>query len=57
MKYNSDGFIERYKARLVTQAYSQVYEIDYMKIFAPIIGRESLRILLAIATILVMIFI
>ena len=57
MKYNSDNYIERYKARLVAQRFSQVHGIDYMKIFAPIIRCKLLRILLAIITILEMILI
>ena len=55
MKYNSDGSIERYKARLVAQEFFQVYGIDYMEIFAPTIRRKSLRIFLAIAIMLGMI--
>ena len=30
VKYNSDGSIKRYKARLVAQGFSQVHGIDYM---------------------------
>jgi Reverse transcriptase (RNA-dependent DNA polymerase) len=29
IKYNSDGFIERYKARLVAKGFTQTYGIDY----------------------------
>lgn len=57
VKYNPNGSIERYKARLVAQGFSQVHEIDYTKTFAPTIRRESLRIFLAIAAILGMILI
>ena len=55
LKYNSDGSIETYKARFVAQGFSQVHGIDYMETFAPTIRRESLRIFLAIATMLEMI--
>ena len=52
MKYNSDGSIERNKTRLVAEIFSQIHEIDYTETFAPTIRCESLRIFLAIATML-----
>ena len=52
MKYNSDSFIERYKARLIAQGFSQVYEINYTKTFAIGIRQYLLRIFLAIAVML-----
>ena len=55
MKCQADGFIERFNARLVAQVFFQVHEIDYTKTFALTIRRESLRIFLAIATMLGMI--
>lgn len=55
VKYNSDGSIEKYKARLVAQGFCQIHEIDYTETFAPTIRRESLRIFLAIDTMLGMI--
>jgi hypothetical protein len=29
VKHNADGFVNRYKARLVTKGYAQTYGIDY----------------------------
>ena len=29
IKYKVDGFVERYKARLVSKGYTQTYRIDY----------------------------
>ena len=57
IKYNPDGSIERYKARLVAQGFSQVHGIDYTETFSPTIRCESLMIFLAIVTMLGMIFI
>ena len=55
VKYYLDGSIQRYKKRLVDQGFSQVHGIDYTKTFVPTIRHESLRIFLAITTLLRMI--
>ena len=49
VKYLSDGQIERYKARLVAQGYSQTYGINYGETFAPIAKMKTIRILIALA--------
>ena len=41
----------RFKAKLVAREFSQVYEIDYMNTFAPVIKLAALRILFAIAAV------
>jgi hypothetical protein len=51
IKRNSDGTIERYKARLVVRGCFQVKGIDFDEIFAPVVRLESLRVLLAITCI------
>ena len=56
VKYQADGSIKRFKARLVAQSFSQVYGIRYTKTIAPTIRRKSIKIFLAIATMLGMIF-
>jgi hypothetical protein len=48
-KIKSDGGIERYKARLVAQGFSQQYGVDYNETYAPVVRYKSLRILLVIA--------
>jgi hypothetical protein len=49
VKLTPTGLIDRYKARLVAQGFSQVPGDDYLETFSPTIRGESLRILLAIA--------
>ena len=45
-KLKSDG---RYKVRLVAKGYSQKYGTDYTDVFAPVVSKNSLRALLALA--------
>lgn len=49
VKYHLDGSIVRYKGRLVTQGFLQVYGIDYTETFVPTIKQELLKIILIIA--------
>lgn len=48
-KYNKDGSVERYRARLVAQGHKQIYGFDYWETYSPVIRRDSLRIFLALA--------
>ena len=48
IKYNENGLIERYKAHLVAQGFSQQEGIDYKETFAPTVQKESLRLYLTI---------
>lgn len=48
-KYNSQGEIERRRARLVAHGYAQQYGIEYTETYAPVIRHKSVRMLLAIA--------
>ena len=57
VKYHPDSSIDKYKARLVVQGFSQVPGIDYTETFAPMVRCKSLRIFLAIAAMLEMILI
>ena len=49
-KLNVDGDVEKYKARLVAQGFSQQPGIDYNDNFAPISRLDMVRMVLAIAT-------
>ena len=48
IKRDSNGQVERYKARLVTKGYSQREGIDFKETFAPVSTKDSLRIIMAI---------
>lgn len=49
IKQNSDGKIERYKARLVARGYRQTYGIDYDETFAHVAKMNTVRILVSCA--------
>jgi hypothetical protein len=48
VKYTPTGLIDRFKARLVAQGFSQVPGEDFLETFSPTIRAESLRFLLAL---------
>ena len=49
IKYNKDGSVDKYKARLVCQGFRQQQGLDYNETFAPVVRLDSLRLLLALA--------
>ena len=49
IKYNSDGSVNKLKARLVVKGYSQEYGIDFLNTFAPMARHDTIRLLVALA--------
>ena len=49
IKRGADGSIERYKARLVAQGFTQQRGADYDETFSPVVRMESLRVLIALS--------
>ena len=49
VKTDANGSIERYKARLVAQGFSQKYGTDYDETFCPVVRLESFRTIVALA--------
>jgi len=48
LKYRPDGYVDKYKVRLVTKGYTQTYGIDYFETFSPVIRMNSIRIMFSI---------
>jgi hypothetical protein len=51
LKSDKDGYVERFKARLVAGGHRQIEGIDYTESFAPVVRIQSIRIMIAISLI------
>ena len=49
VKYNSDGTVQRFRARLVAKGFTQVPGSDFYETFSPVFSYTSFRAVLAIA--------
>jgi Reverse transcriptase (RNA-dependent DNA polymerase) len=48
-KHTPEGKIDRFKARLVAKVYTQMYGVDYEKIFAPVAKMNTVITLISCA--------
>jgi len=51
IKTNSDGSIERYKAKLVAKGYSQQYGMDYEETFVPVAKMTTICTFIVVASV------
>jgi len=47
VKHNANGFMNRYKARLVAEGYAQTYGIDYEETYNPVAKMTIVRPIIA----------
>lgn len=49
LKKNSDGVVDKYKARLIARGFSQSYGLDYEETFSPVAKRVTVRTIFSLA--------
>jgi hypothetical protein len=50
VKRNVDGFVSKYKTRLVAKGYAQTYGIDYEETYSPVAKMTTIRAIITMAT-------
>lgn len=50
IKTKPNGYVDRYKGRLVGKGFTQKYSIDYQETFSPVAKPSSIKMILSIAT-------
>ena len=48
-KFNPDGSVNKYKARLAIKGYAQMFGVDFSETFAPVARLDTIRMVLALA--------
>ena len=51
VKYNANGSVNRYKARLEAKCYAQTHGVDYEETFAPVAKMTTMRTVIALAAV------
>jgi hypothetical protein len=49
VKHNANGFVSRYKGRLVTKGYAQTYGIDYEETYNLVVKLTTIRAIIIMA--------
>jgi len=47
-KLKGNGEIDKHKSRLVVKGYKQEFDIDYKKVFAPVVRHDTIRLVIAL---------
>jgi hypothetical protein len=50
VKHNADGFVNKYKTRLVAKGYAQTYGINYEETYSPVAKMTTIRAIITMAT-------
>ena len=48
IKHKADGFVERYKVKLVAKGFTQTYEINYQETSSPVAKLNTIRVLISL---------